>query len=115
MSSTAASDPNENVAQSEFEREWNDLDPQERSQKALDQNKRAQEEARRQIEEQREKDLQAQRDAVGQPQTTSTRGMTFQEAAKRLEETPQPPNPFNAKELEAEQPATTAPPAEPVP
>lgn len=71
------------------------------------QNKAAQEAARKQIEADEAQRLEAQRAAVGD---TSTKPMDFATAAAETEKLEQPPNPFNAKELE--QPlSVTQPPA----
>lgn len=81
--------------------------PEALSQAAEEQNRKAQEEARAKIEEDEKKRLEAMRQAVGD---TTTRPMDFATAAKETEEREQPPNPFNAKELE--QPVSvTQPPA----
>lgn len=64
---------------------------------AEEQNKKAQEEARAQIEADNAKRLEAQRAAVGD---TSTKPMDFETAAAETEALEQPPNPFNARELE---------------
>lgn len=81
--------------------------PEALSQAAEQQNLKAQEEARAKIQADEEKRLEAMRQAVGD---TTTRPMDFATAAKETEELEQPPNPFNAKELE--QPASvTQPPA----
>jgi hypothetical protein len=78
------------------------------NQELEEQNRKLQEEARQKIKEDEEKRLQAMRDAIGQ--TTTTKPMDFQTAAKETEEREQPPNPFSAKEVE--QPASlTQPPA----
>lgn len=76
------------------------------SQAAEEQNRKAQEEARAQLKEAEDKRLEAQRQAVGD---TSTKPMDFDTAAKETEALEQPPNPFNAKELE--QPQSEAQPA----
>ena len=87
-------------------REWDAMDPAERQKKALDQNKEIQERIRKQVEQENEEKLQAQRDAVGK-EVTSTRGMTFQEAAAATEKLNQPPN-FSAEKEKA--PTTGTPP-----
>ena len=80
---------------SDAEQEWADLDPKERSKRAREQNKQAQEDAQRAIQEDVDKRLEAQRNAIGQV-TSTMPGKTFQQAAEELRETPQPPNPFAA-------------------
>jgi hypothetical protein len=81
--------------------------PEAVSKAAEEQNQKAQEEARAKIQEDEEKRLEAMRQSVGD---TTTRPMDFATAAKETEALEQPPNPFNAKELE--QPASvTQPPA----
>ena len=73
---------------------------EQRIKSAEDQNKQAQEAARKAIEEENEKRLQAQRDAVGQTET-STKGMTFKEAAEATEKLNQPPNFSSERERES--------------
>lgn len=89
----------------EFRREWDAMDPEERTKKAVEQNKQIQERIRQQVEQENEEKLQAQRDAVGK-EVTSTRGMTFKEAAEATEKLNQPPNFSSGKERA---PATRAP------
>jgi hypothetical protein len=82
-------------------------DQESASKAAEEQNRKLQEEARAKIEEDEKKRLEAMRQAVGD---TTTRPMDFATAAKETEEREQPPNPFNAKELE-QKPSVTQPPA----
>ena len=79
---------------SEAEQDWADLDPKERSKRAKEQNKQAREDAQRAIQEDTDRRLEAQRNAIGQV-TSTMPSKSFQEAAKDLEATPQPPNPFD--------------------
>lgn len=63
-----------------------------------EQNRKAQEDARRQIDEDNERRKQAQLDAI--ERGSSTMPGDFETAAQETEEREQPPNPFNARELE---------------
>ena len=94
-------------------REWDALSPEERSKRAVEQNKKIQQQVRDQAQRENEERLQAQRDAVGKEEVTSTRGMTFAEAAEATEKLNQPPNLGNVRELDAERQRATRPAAPP--
>lgn len=85
----------------EAQREWDALDPQERSKRASEQNKKIQRQVRERLKEDEEARLQEMRDSVGKEQVTSTRGMTFKEAAEATEKLNQPPNLGSARERES--------------
>jgi hypothetical protein len=86
----------------EAQREWDALDPEERSKRAVEQNKEIQRRVRDQINQEEETRLQALRESVGKEAVTSTRGMTFKEAAEATEKLNQPPNFSAARERERE-------------
>ena len=88
-------------------REWDAMDPEERSKRAVQQNKELQKKVREQVKKDEEERIQAQRDAVGK-EVTSTRGMTFSEAAAATEKLNQPPNLGNVRELDAEKQRVSA-------